>query len=174
MKIQLFCRYALPVVLMLALGIAPLYPLGNGDRAPLVNIKQQDGSMFMLARYRNKKHVIISFFHHECLPCVEEILHLQKLKESFPALEVVLVADAATDRSRADAFLEKVVRRNGKPLTLRIGMDAFGDAKGDYRVTRHPSLFLIDKSGRITYTATGYSEEKARVLDDAVRRLCGN
>ncbi|HQO03692.1 MAG TPA: TlpA disulfide reductase family protein [Spirochaetota bacterium] len=157
MKIQLFRRYLLPVLLMFVLGIVPLYPLGMGDRAPLVNIRQRDGGMFILAQYRNKKHVIMSFFHHDCLPCVPEIVHLQKLKKSCNNLEVIVVSDVDTDSSKAESFLKKVERRNGAPLTLRVGVDPFGDTKSEYRVTRHPTLFLIDTQGHIIYTATGYS-----------------
>ena len=116
----------------------------------------------------------MSFFHHECLPCISEIVHLQKLKKAYRHLEVVLVADVETNRARADAFLKKVARKNGAPLSLKVGMDRFGDAKNDYHVKRHPTIFLISKSGRIVYTATGYNANKACLLDKEVRRLCGD
>lgn len=97
--------------------------------------------------------VLVDFFYRSCYPCMLALPVLQALHEKYKdrGLNVVGI-DPFDTKNEMIPFLSK----RGITYTVLLGGM---DASKDYRVTGYPSLFLIDKQGRIIFSELGFGED---------------
>ncbi|HEX4374736.1 MAG TPA: TlpA disulfide reductase family protein, partial [Puia sp.] len=96
--------------------------------------------------------VLIDFWIKNCGPCIESVPHLVELQNKFRNSHFKLISINAYD-SKEDVswFCKKhnanyPVLLNGKPVAAQYGVGAF------------PAFFIIDKTRKIIYANTGFSE----------------
>jgi thiol-disulfide isomerase/thioredoxin len=141
-----------------SLVVAALVVLASGWAAgassthtPNIVLQQADGTPVPLAAYEGKV-LLIDFWASWCIPC----------KTSFPALDAifreyrargleVLAVNLDEERRQADAFL------SAHPHQMPVLFDPKGTAPLAFGVKGMPTSFLIDKTGTIRFTHTGYS-----------------
>jgi len=117
---------------------------------------------FKLSDYRGKKIVIVDMWATWCGPCMKGIPHLSKVAEAVNGQDVVVIALNTSD----DVVpFEKFATGKGKEYKFQLARDPAGrDENGNtiarklYGVTGIPATFVIDKSGKIVGTVSGYTE----------------
>ncbi|MFT3787376.1 MAG: TlpA disulfide reductase family protein [Tepidisphaeraceae bacterium] len=122
---------------------------------------------FKLSDYRGKKIVIVDMWATWCGPCMKGIPHLSKVAEAVKDQDVVVIALNTSDDE--EPFV-KFATGKGKDYKFQIARDPAGrDENGNtiarklYGVTGIPATFVIDKSGKIVGTVSGYSEGDTRL-----------
>ncbi len=118
-----------------------------------------------------KKLVLVSFFATYCEPCKKELPFLAKLhqlyeKDGFTA--VVVTIDKETEKIQE---AKRLAQEHG--VTFPVLSDRFNIVAKRYRVSKLPSVFLMDGSGRATMIESGYNSDISKKLLTHVRQSLG-
>jgi len=103
------------------------------------------------ADFRDGKPRLLNVFASWCVPCVEEIPMLARLKAAGAEIDGIAVHDTAPE-------LEAFLARNGNPYT-RIGLDQGGRAQIALGSAGVPETFVVDGRGTIVYQHIGVVTE---------------
>ncbi len=157
------------VVLVLALlisGGAHAAKVAVGDTPPDALGRDVQGKDVMISDHLGKV-VVVTFWASWCGYCLKEMPVLEGLQQvaGKGRLEVVAV-NFKEDRRTYKAILRKL-----KQVELTMTHDPDGRISDAYGVVVIPYLFLIDKSGKVGYIHSGYSEASLPKLVDAVNGL---
>jgi thiol-disulfide isomerase/thioredoxin len=138
----------------------------RGKPAPDWKLSDLSGRRHSLSDYRGKV-VILDWWYKDCPWCILAMPALSEVARRY-ADRPVSVLGMNVDRDSADArfAVDKV-----KPgyLSLLAGRDV---AK-EYGVTGYPTLFVIDKQGRVADVHTGYSKDLTTLLSKKLDALLG-
>jgi thiol-disulfide isomerase/thioredoxin len=144
--------------------------LGTGVEAPDFEAlawspgqtKLDTTNRFKLSDYRGKKIVVVDMWATWCGPCMKGIPHLSKVADAVKGEDVVVIAMNTSDDEEP---FEKFATGRGKDYKFLLARDPAGrDADGNtiahklYGVRGIPATFVIDKSGKIVGTVSGYTE----------------
>jgi peroxiredoxin len=168
MKSLFTVSLALAAALLLS---QPALPVADGENAPRIMLYDTEGVPLNTSSFRNKNNLVVSFFLVPCPPCEKEIPRLQKLQGRFGNLKIILVSDFRTNGQKAKDFLKMISDKSGVSITLPALLDKFGDATDAYSVKKHPTTFLISKSGVVVMRIDGFNEDKADLLEERVEQL---
>jgi peroxiredoxin len=127
-----------------------------GTEAANFSLKDLDGKSVELKAMRGKV-VLLDFWATWCPPCRVEMPHLEKLHREFRDRGLLVVGINTEDAKTARSFMKK----NKYTFTTLID----GDLKtsGAYGVDSLPTVFVIDREGKIASHCVGaQSEEELR------------
>jgi peroxiredoxin len=117
-----------------------------------------------LSGFRGEKNVILLFWNSMCSACRKELLSLSRSLDRFPGADTELVGvnlDVSGD-ARARLFLKEneigFTNLHDEGMTARL-----------YGVGTLPTLYIVDREGKICYGATGYTSVDKLV---SVNREC--
>jgi len=124
-----------------------------GKPAPAFALESLDGQKVSLADYRGKT-LVTTFWASWCGPCRMELPVLVKFynEQHKPDSNFEIVAisvDTETDDARKAAKSLK--------LPFPVLLDADSHASHDYSVDAIPTMFVIDRGGKVTSSHTGFS-----------------
>ncbi|HEY1422768.1 MAG TPA: TlpA disulfide reductase family protein [Candidatus Acidoferrum sp.] len=122
--------------------------------APGFSLPALDGRTVSLADYAGKK-VVVSYWASWCGPCKVELPQLSEFyKQYHKADSDFEVLAISVDENRADA--EHYASDEKLPFPVLLDKDSkVADA---YAVEGIPTLFVIDKTGKVKYAHTGLDE----------------
>ncbi len=145
--------------------------LDVGVLAPGFSLKDTDGIPFLFAEQRGKKPVLFVFWSMFCEPCRFEMPIVQKMHSRYKdaGLDVVAVnIDGEPLKSSILGF----VKQEGYTFKVLIdeldSRDAF-KAADPFGVAGTPTLFLIDRTGKIALARAGRMKEED--LEKAVQAV---
>jgi cytochrome c biogenesis protein CcmG/thiol:disulfide interchange protein DsbE len=154
----------LPFALMLALFVAFYAGLKNPDDHVIASqmvgqpLPQFDAGPAIpelpgakTADFRDGKPRLLNVFASWCVPCVQEIPMLLRLKQQGVEIAGVAVHDATPD-------LQKFLSENGNPY-MRIGLDQGGRAQMAFGSAGVPETFVVDGQGKIVHQHIGVVTE---------------
>lgn len=156
------------VVLILAAALMVIVTqsaslLENGAPAPPFELEGIDGSTTSLESLRGKV-VLLDFWSTTCPPCLRQMEELEAIHERFHRDVVVL---GINTEGAGAAFLTRFLADRG---TVRYRVLRDGAAVSEqYQVTALPTLYLIDRAGRVRWSRVGLSP--AALLEEALRDL---
>lgn len=141
-------------------------PLGRGKRAPEWTLPTIAGDSISLADLRGKI-VLIDFFYKSCAPCCAALPTLQRMHEKYKEQGVVVIGiDPYDDPVKADMadFIEK--RSVGYTVV-------FSDRElpQKYRVTGYPTLFFINREGKIVKYHEGFSASMEEEIEKQIQKM---
>ena len=140
-----------------------------GAAAPDFAIKDTDGTLFRLSDEKGKRGVLLVFWSIFCEPCRIEMPAVQKMQDKFKDAGLVVVS-VALDGEPLKNSIVGFVKQEG--YTFRVLIDEL-DAQemfkvaDPYGVAGTPTLYLIDKSGKVAMAKAGRVKEED--LDRAVQ-----
>lgn len=122
------------------------------DQAPTFSLKDLQGHTVTLNDLTKNAPALVAFFKVECPTCQYTLPFVERLHQAMPNASIIGVSqNPATDTS---AFAKKF------QLTLPLLLDDNGYvASRSYGITTVPSLFLIDKDGKIQFAFEGWAKD---------------
>ena len=130
-----------------------------GEKAPLFEGKfYTDGSTFKLSDYIGKNVIIVDFWYTHCPPCVRAIPALKKLyKEKKEAGLKIFGLNSVDNQPRSLKYLDKFLAKRDVNYDIVMIQP---DVDLRYKIKFYPTLYIIDKTGKIAFAEIGYNEAK--------------
>ena len=136
----------------------------NGNLAPTFYLTDLQGQDFFASKVYGPKAkqpsvVVLSFFATWCIPCRGEVPQLEILSKQFPEIQFYLVSvKDQPDKilrwlNELDVELPVLVDKYGRTAKK---FNVIGESETGKEVASLPSLFVINKAGKIIYQHTGY------------------
>lgn len=112
-----------------------------------------DGQTVRLADFRGQKKLVVSFWASWCGPCRLEMPELLKFYQAHhtQGSDFELLAVSIDDDTKAAADFA-----TSEKLNFPVLLDPRQKMAGAYGVAVIPTIFVIDKNGKITYGHIGY------------------
>ncbi|HZV43785.1 MAG TPA: TlpA disulfide reductase family protein [Saprospiraceae bacterium] len=109
--------------------------------------------------------VLIDFFYKSCYPCMQALPALQSLSEKYKGkgLRVIGIDPFDTKEDDMGTFLSK------RGITYTVLMDG-KDVASSYHVSGYPTMYLIDKTGKIIFVQEGYGKDVDQTLDEIIAK----
>lgn len=135
------------------------HTLDKGAPAPGFSLARYEGGTLSLSALRGKV-VLLDFWASWCEPCLAEIPYLVKLAREYEPKGLVLVAANRDEGANANASVGVFVSRRAPDLAPYI---VFADTAvvGLYQINSLPTVYFIDRQGKILSSYSGYSPEAA-------------
>ena len=125
--------------------------IADSRAAPNVTFQAADGSSVRLSEYKGRV-VLIDFWASWCAPCKTSFPALDALYRAYESRGLQVLAVNLDERRRdADAFLRD------HSHSMPVVFDLRGEAPKAFGVQGMPTSFVIDRTGAIRFTHTGYS-----------------
>lgn len=141
-----------------------------GDKAPLVSGNfYSTGEAFHLADYIGKKVIIVDFWYSHCPPCVKSMPALSKLYTEYKTKGLMVFGlNSVDNHPRSLGYLKTFLRNRqiSYPIILTKSMV---DVR--YKINDYPTMYIINKEGKIAYADNGFNQEKLSRLKERVKQL---
>jgi peroxiredoxin len=134
--------------------------------APSFALKSSTGEHVSLASLKGKV-VMVNFWATWCVPCRQEMPHLQALYERYESLGFELLA-VNVEKNNADGvrkWLEET------PVTFPVLLDGNNQVSKLYKVQTMPSTVLIGRDGTMRFIHHGYKPGYENEYQTQVRAL---
>lgn len=137
--------------------------LSVGSKAPDWKLRSISGIEYSLHDLEGK-WVLIDFFFKSCYPCIKAFPVLHDLQENYASNGLIVIGMDTQDQND-DQFQEFLSKHQvNYPIILEAAKTV-----GDYRVTAYPTIYLIDKSGYISYAGSGFSKDMGQELEQLLK-----
>ena len=145
--------------------IRSLVQLDKHPAAPSFNLADIQGNRHDSSVLQGRVG-LINFWATWCPPCVEEIPSLNRLQAIFKdrEIEIISIDFRETPEEMAD-FLQRI------PVDFPVLMDLDGQTSLNWQVFSFPSSFIIDRQGRIRYSANRAINWDSQEVVDTLNRL---
>ncbi len=151
--------------------------LPPGTAAPDFVAKDRDGRDVSLSDFRGRI-VVLDFWATWCIPCIRSMPHVQKtIAQAAGGKDIVWLGVCVWDD--VASFKRWVPLNDAKYSFIKVvdpaGKDRATSIAGHlYRATGIPTLYVIDRGGRIVAGMTGYLGDDDDRLAHALRRAGGD
>ncbi|MBR5250101.1 MAG: TlpA family protein disulfide reductase [Bacteroidales bacterium] len=138
---------------------------------PKVEVTTLEGQAFQIQDVLNEGvPVILSFWYTTCKPCLQELGALNDAYADWQAEAKFKVVAVSTDDARSSAKVAPMVNGRGwSDFTFLL--DTNGDLRRAMSVQTQPTVFILDKNGKVVYTHTGYTPGNEEELFDEILKL---
>jgi peroxiredoxin len=131
-----------------------------GTAAPDFELSDLDGKPWQLQEALKRGPVLLAFFKTSCPTCQFTFPFLQRLVNGAGPDAPHLVAITQDDAAATRQFEEKF----GVSMPTLVDEPRGWPASNAYRITHVPSLFLVEKDGRISQAFDGFSKAEIEKL----------
>ncbi len=137
----------------------------EGTVAPAFKLESLNGGTKSLKDYRGKV-VLIDFWSINCPPCRRAVPHVVVMYDRYKSKGFVALG-ISFDGKEIDNLKSFVTEYN---VTYPILIGTMDVARA-YGVRSIPSMFLVDKKGRIRLHRIGFNEEIGNEIEDEIKVL---
>ena len=141
-------------------------PLGRGKPAPEWTLPTLSGDSISLADLQGKV-VLLDFFYKGCAPCGAALPTLQRMHEKYKDQGVVIIGIDPIDDPVKDEMADFIEKRS-------VGYTVvFSDRElpQKYRVTGYPTLFFINREGKIVKYHEGFSASMEEEVEKQIQKM---
>lgn len=141
-------------------------PLAVGSRAPDWSLPSLDGDTVRLADLKGKV-VLIDFFYKSCAPCCAALPKLHSLHEKYKDRGFVMIGIDPIDNPKKDKMSDFLSKRD---ITYTV---LFSDRQlpQTYRVQGYPTLFFLDREGKIAKIHVGFSTNMEAEIEEQLLKM---
>lgn len=141
-------------------------PLAEGTPAPNWSLPSLTGDTVRLADLRGKV-VLVDFFYKSCAPCCAAMPFLQQLHEKYKDQGFVMIGIDPYDDPMKDEMADFLAKR-GVTYTVLFSDRELSEA---YHVNLYPTLFFIDREGKIAKVRPGYHPTLEEAIEEQLQKM---
>jgi peroxiredoxin len=143
----------------------------EGTPAPNFILENIEGDLVELNELIGEGPILLSFWATWCKPCVEELVHFQKIySENEP--KGLQMLGISTDSERSVAKVKPFIKT--KNYTFTVLLDTNSEVARLYYARAVPYTVIIDKNGSIVYSHLGYKKGDELKVKEIINRLIKN
>lgn len=143
----------------------PLHPVSNKPLAADFTLKDSDGNVHQLTKYRGRV-VIVNFWATWCPPCRFELPSMERAYEQLKKEGIeILAINVGEDADTIFTFTADY------PVTFPLLLDLDSSVINDYPAIGLPTTYVIDPEGRLVYRAIGTREWDDEFLLEKIKAL---
>ncbi len=131
----------------------------EGGQAPTFTLTRYEGGTLALEDLRGQV-VMLDFWATWCPPCKEEMPSLVKLAKEYEGKGLVFVAASRDDDDIKEEVVDQFVKRHLPELGPYV-VYAGDDMARAFKVDALPTLYFLDREGRVTDAVRGMMSEAA-------------
>lgn len=109
--------------------------------------------------------VLVDFFYKACYPCMLALPALQSLHEKYKGEGLRIIGIDPYDTKEKDD-IDSFLAKRGVTYTILLGGK---DVVREYHVSGYPTIYLIDKNGKIIFAQVGYGEDMEDKLEAVIK-----
>ena len=143
----------------------------TGRQAPNFQLINIDGDFIDLKSLLDDGPVLLSFWATWCKPCIEELKDFKKLYENYKDKGFKIAAISIDDESSI-AKVKPFVKSKGYPFIILL--DTNSEAARKYYAQTVPYSVLVNKSGKIVFTHSGYMKGDELILKSEIDKIIKN
>jgi peroxiredoxin len=113
--------------------------------------------------------VLIDFFYKSCYPCVLSLPGLQALHEKYKARGLRIIGVDIYDKKEDD--MASFLAKHYVTYTVLFGGE---NVATDYNVSACPTMYLIDKNGKVIFSRVGYSKDMEKAIEKIIKKSLSN
>jgi len=136
--------------------------LAKDSLAPLWELPSLTDDTISLSDMKGKL-VLLDFFYKACYPCMLALPSLQALHEKYEDQGLRIIGVDPYDKIE-DSIAPFLAKRGVTYLVLLEGKKV----AIDYHVSAYPTMYLIDRNGKILFSQMGYGEETEKKLEKII------
>lgn len=138
-----------------------------GYNAPDFVLTDSDNRLVNTGDLRNKV-VVVAFFYLNCPPCMRMLEDLQTIYSSYKDKGLEVIAVNPIDNGLTEAELGDFKRL--KRLSYNVCITSRKTIEQSYLVYTYPTIFILDKKGRVVFSHQGYNALFPRKVEKAVKK----
>jgi thiol-disulfide isomerase/thioredoxin len=131
-----------------------------GRPAPAVTLALLDGTPVDLAKLLGKKPIYLKFWATWCVPCREQMPHLQSTFQKYGDKLALYAIDVGVDDPIED--VRDMVK--AKQLSMPVAYDRDGSVSEQFFLNVTPQHVLIDKAGIVRFVGHAVTPELERMI----------
>jgi cytochrome c biogenesis protein CcmG/thiol:disulfide interchange protein DsbE len=140
----------------------------TGRQAPNFQLINIDGDYSDLKSLLGDGPVLLSFWATWCKPCIEELTAYKKLYEDYKDKSFKIAAISIDDESSV-AKVKPFIKSKRYPFIILL--DTNSEAARKYYAQTVPYSVLINKSGEIIFTHSGYMKGDELILKREIDKI---
>jgi thiol-disulfide isomerase/thioredoxin len=139
-------------------------------RLPEVSLSDVNGKNVNVADLgKTGKITVLDFWATWCVPCKKELNNINEVYDDWKKKYNVDVVAVSIDDSRSSVKVKPYAE--GQRWSYDILLDVNSDLKRALNIQSVPFTIVVDQSGKIVYTHSGYTEGDENILEDAIAGL---
>ena len=141
-------------------------PLAIGTQAPDWSLPSLNGDTVRLTDLKGKV-VLLDFFYKGCGPCCAALPKLQSIHEKYKDRGFVMIGIDPYDNPQKDKMSDFLSKRD---ITYTV---LFSDRQlpDSYRVQVYPTLFFLDRKGKIAKINVGFSKDMEAEMEEQLLKM---
>ena len=142
-----------------------------GDKKlPDVSLTDVNGKKINVSEYgKSGKVTVLSFWATWCIPCKKELTNIAGLYADWQKKYNLQVVAVSIDDSRSATKVKPYVE--GQRWEYDVLLDVNQDLKRELNIQSVPFTVVVDQTGKIVFTHSGYVEGDEYVLEEELAKL---
>ncbi len=143
----------------------------SAQTLPDVKVENAQGESVSVRTFVTGKPIIISYWSVACKPCIQELNAILDNIEDWKEEADFEVMAVSVDDVRMKARAKSMATSNGWDADFICVYDANQDLKRAMNVSLTPQSYVVDASGNIVFSHSGYTPGSEHELFEKVREL---
>lgn len=151
----------------------PLEKVIGEKTLPAITLANVNGKQVNVADYgKSGKITVLSFWATWCVPCKKELTNIADIYADWQKKYNMQIVAVSIDDSRSSTKVKPTVE--GQRWEYEVLLDVNQDLKRQMNIQSVPFTVLVDATGKIVYTHSGYVDGDEFILEEEIQKLTKN